>query len=151
MTELRENSIPLDDQTVEMNLPNEPGFERVVMGSIAALAKTVGFSPPRIEDLKTAVAEACINAMQHGNKHRAGARVTVTMKFKDGIFNVSVFDEGEGFDGEPKDPDIVRIVESLDPPIGSGTFLMRHLMDSVEFRKVGNHGHEVRMAMRLGG
>jgi serine/threonine-protein kinase RsbW len=149
MTESRDDRTPLDEQTVEINLPNELGFERVVMGAIAALAKTVGFSRSRIEDLKTAVAEACINAVQHGNKNRAGARVTVTMNFKDGVFNVSVFDEGKGFEREPKDPDIVRIMESLDPAIGFGTFLMRHLVDSVEYRKVGNHGHEVRMAMRL--
>jgi len=151
MNESRENRVPPDDQTVEMNLPNRQGFERVVMGSVAALAKNVGFGASQIEDLKTAVAEACINAVQHGNKNRAGARVFVTMNFKDGILNVSVFDEGEGVKGKPKDPDIARIIESLDPPVGFGTFLMRRLMDSVEFLKVGNQKHEVRMAMRLGG
>ena len=28
----------------------------------------LGFFPERIEDLKTAVAEACLNAMEHGNQ-----------------------------------------------------------------------------------
>ena len=151
MTEAPNNTGILDEQTIEINLPSKLGFERIIMVSVAAFAKSLGFLPSRIEDLKTAVAEACINAVQHGNKKRPYARVTVTMNFKDGIFNVSVFDEGEGFEGEPKDPDIARIIESLDPPIGFGTFLMRHLMDRVEFRKVANHAHEVRMAMRLDG
>ena len=138
-------------EVIELAVPSRLGLERVAVDAAASLATLMGFSEDRIEDLKTAVAEACINAVQHGNKKRPYARVTVTMNFKDGIFNVSVFDEGEGFEGEPKDPDIARIIESLDPPIGFGTFLMRHLMDRVEFRKVANHAHEVRMAMRLDG
>jgi serine/threonine-protein kinase RsbW len=150
MNESRENIYMLDEQTVEINLPNKLGLERLVMGSVAALAKSVGFGPSRVEDLKTAVAEACINAVQHGNKDRPRARVIVTMNFKDNVFTVSVHDEGEGLKSEPKDPDIVRILDNLDPPVGFGTFLMRKLMDQVEFLKKANQGHEVRMAMKLG-
>jgi hypothetical protein len=34
----------------------------------ASVAKLMGFREDRIEDLKTAVAEACINAIEHGNR-----------------------------------------------------------------------------------
>ena len=141
----------LNEQTIEISLPNRLGYERVVMGSVAALAKSVGFVSSRIEDLKTAVAEACINAVQHGNKGRSNARVIVTMQFNEGVFHVSVFDEGEGNKKRAKDPDIGRIIENLDPPTGFGTFLMRKLMDKVEFVKTANQGHEVRMAINLRG
>ena len=87
--------------------------------------------------------------MQHGNKGRPQARVTVTMNFRENVLYVSVFDEGNGFKEEPKDPDIVRIVENRDPPVGFGVFLMRRLMDGFEFRRLPNHGNEVRMAMKL--
>jgi serine/threonine-protein kinase RsbW len=139
----------LDPQTVEINLPNRIGFERIVMGGIAAFAKGVGFSPSRIEDLKTAVAEACINAVQHGNKGKPDARVIVALSYVDGLLSISVFDEGEGLKEEPKDPDIVRIVDRIDPAVGFGVFLMKHLTDALEFRKAGNQKHEVRMQMRL--
>lgn len=140
----------LNEQTVEISLPNRLGYERVAMGTVASFAKSVGFVSSRIEDLKTAVAEACINAVKHGNKGRADARVIVTMQFKEGVFLVSVFDEGEGAKETHKDPDIARIIENLDPPTGFGTFLMRRLMDKVEFVKTANDGHEVRMAIKLG-
>jgi len=139
----------LDTQTVEIDLPNRIGFERIVMGGIAAFAKGVGFSHSRIEDIKTAVAEACINAVQHGNKGKPDARVTVTLSYSDGLLSVSVFDEGEGLKEQPKDPDILRIVDFLDPPVGFGVFLMKHLTDGLEFRKAGNQKHEVRMQIRL--
>lgn len=148
---MNEKKLVLDEHTVEISLPSRLGYERIVMGSLAAYAKSVGVALPRIEDLKTAVAEACINAVQHGNKGRSNARVIVTMQSKEGVFRVSVFDEGKGIDKPPKDPDIERIMENLEPPTGFGTFLMRQLMDEVEFIKSRNSGHEVRMAVKLAG
>jgi anti-sigma regulatory factor (Ser/Thr protein kinase) len=62
-----------------------------------------------------------------------------------------VFDEGAGLKAEPKDPDIERILENLDPPVGFGVFLMKRLMDKVEFNRTSNHRHEVRMMMKLTG
>lgn len=139
----------MNQQTVEISVPNQLGYERIAMGSVAAFAETIGFLPDRIEDLKTAVAEACINAVQHGNKDHSDARVVVTMSFRDGVLYISVLDEGEGFKQIPKDPDIIRIMENLDPPMGFGIFLIKKLMDELEFKKSTDHRNEVRMAMRL--
>lgn len=140
----------MDQQTIEINLPNQLGYERVAMGSAAAFAKSIGFLDDRIEGLKTAVAEACINAVQHGNKGRPDARVVVTMSFRDDVLHVSVLDEGDGFKQPPKNPDIVRIMNNLDPPVGFGVFLMKRLMDEFDYRKLSDHRNEVRMAMKLG-
>jgi len=150
MTRSSEHGKALDQQTVEINLPNQAGYERVAMGSVAAFAKGVGFLPDRIEDLKTAIAEACINAVQHGNKNRPDARVVVTMSFRDGVLYLSVLDEGDGFKETPKEPDIVRIMNNVDPPVGFGVFLMKKLMDGFEFKKLPDHRNEVRMSMKLG-
>jgi len=151
LRELRAEKTVLDDQTVELNLPSKLGYERIAIGGLAAFAKSVGFSSPRIEDLKTSVAEACINAVQHGNKGKPDARVLVAISFQENTLRISVFDEGEGLKGALKDPDIDRIIENLDPPVGFGVFLMKRLMDKVEFDRTSNHLHEVRMMMKLKG
>jgi serine/threonine-protein kinase RsbW len=148
---LRAEKTVLDDQTVELNLPSKIGYERIAIGGLAAFAKSVGFPSSRIEDLKTSVAEACTNAVQHGNKGKPEARVLVTAKFQDDILWVSVFDEGDGLKTELKDPDIDRIIENLDSPVGFGVFLMKRLMDKVEFDRTSNHLHEVRMMLKLKG
>jgi serine/threonine-protein kinase RsbW len=86
----------LSARTIEVRLANKLGYERVAMACSASFARMMGLPPERIEDLKTMVAEAAINAMQHGNKGRPDARVTVSMNCQDNIINVAVMDEGEG-------------------------------------------------------
>ncbi len=139
----------LNNQSIEISLPNQLGYERIAMACSATFAKMLGFSPERIEDLKTIVAEAAINAMQHGNKERPDARVTVLMSFKDDTIHVAVKDEGEGIKEILPDPDIDRIINNLDPPIGFGTFLIRELADEVEFDKTADGVSVVKMAIKL--
>ena len=50
--------------TVEVRLPSRLGFEKVAMSTAASVAKLMGFREERIDDLKTAIAEACINAIE---------------------------------------------------------------------------------------
>jgi serine/threonine-protein kinase RsbW len=140
---------PLAQQNIEISLPNLVGYERIVMASAATFAKMVGLTPERIEDLKTIVAEAAINAMQHGNKERPDARVKVSMRVKDNTIQVTVMDQGEGFSEFLPDPDIDRIVNEQDPPVGFGTFLIRQLADQVKIDKTADGANIVRMTIKL--
>ncbi len=137
------------ERTVEVTLTNQLGYERVAMACSESFAKMFGLPPERIEDLKTVVGEAAINAMQHGNKGRSGARVTVFMNFKNDAVNVWVVDEGEGIKHLPPKPDIERIMDNLDPPIGFGVFLIKELSDQVEFNDMINGDHEVSMSINM--
>jgi serine/threonine-protein kinase RsbW len=139
----------LDEQTLEVNLPNRIGYERIAMECSASFAKIVGFGRDRIGDLKTAVAEACLNAMEHGNKGRADARVIVTMNFNHCTFSISVMDEGKGAVELPEEPDIEKKIEQLQAPRGLGIFMIRKLVDEVEFNKMTNQGNIVRMVLRM--
>lgn len=140
---------PSDQQSINITLPNQVGYERIAMASVATFAKMLGLAPERIEDLKTIVAEAAINAMQHGNKERTDARVTVSMMLKDNNIQVTVMDQGEGFSAFLPDPDIERIVNEQDPPVGFGTFLIRQLADQVEIGKTADGANMVRMTIKL--
>ena len=135
--------------TIEVNLANQVGYERVAMACSASYAKMMGLAPERIEDLKTIVSEAAINAMQHGNKGRPDARVTVAMNCKDDTINVTVTDEGDGITHFPPKPDIEKIIDDLEPPVGFGLFLIEQLADQVEFNKEANGGHMIKMAIKL--
>ncbi|MCK5419632.1 MAG: ATP-binding protein, partial [Desulfobacterales bacterium] len=123
----------LNNRSVEVSLPSRLGYERIAMDCSASFAKMVGFAPQRIEDLKTAVAEACLNAIEHGNKSHPDTRVLVTMNFKDDRFSVSVKDGGNGISRLPKDKAVMRSIEKLEPPKGLGTYLIKQLVDEVEF------------------
>ena len=140
---------PSNKQHIEINLPSQVGYERIAMASADSYAKMLGLAPERIEDLKTIVAEAAINAMQHGNKERPDARVKVSMMVKDNAIQVTVMDQGEGFKGFLPDPNIERIVNEQDPPVGFGTFLIRQLADQVEIDKTADGANFVRMTIKL--
>ena len=146
--------IMLSENTIEVSLPNKLGYERVAMACSATFAKIVGFLPERVEDLKTAVSEACLNAMEHGNLNRPDRRVLVRMNYGDHVFSVSVMDQGEGMKETPKIPDDLEIdkkIETLEIPRGIGMFLIKQLVDQVEFNQLTNEGHMVRMLLRLEG
>ena len=139
----------LDDRTVEVTLPNVTGYERIAMDCSASFAKIGGLVKERIEDLKTAVAEACLNAMEHGNRGRPDSRVIVTMYLGDKDFKVSVMDEGDGIAVIPQHIDIKRKIARLEPPNGLGLFLIQQLVDKVEFKKVNGGGHVVKMVLKM--
>jgi len=141
----------LNNRTVEVSLPSRMGYERIAMDCSASFAKMVGFAPERIEDLKTAVAEACINAIEHGNKGHPDTRVLVTMNFKDDRFSVSVKDGGNGIPRLPKDHTVIQTIEKLEPPKGLGTYLIKQLVDEVEFNDMTKDGHAVKMVIKLTG
>jgi serine/threonine-protein kinase RsbW len=150
MVEKNDMEQNLNGKNVEVILSNQMGYERIAMACSASFAKMCGLAPDRIEDLKTVVGEAALNAMQHGNKERPEARVTVFMNFKDDAITVWVVDEGDGIKHFPPKPDIERIMDNLDPPIGFGLFLIKALADQVELNERINEGHAVRMAIRIG-
>ena len=139
----------LDERTVEVSLPNKVGYERIAMACCASFAGMIGFVPERIEDLKSAVAEACINAMQHGNKWRPEARVVVNMNFRDDTFTVSVMDQGDGMPEVPEFPGIVRIIEEEEPTRGLGVFMIQQLVDRVKFNQTTTEGHVVTLEIKL--
>ena len=139
----------INSHAVEVSLPSRLGYERIAMDCSASFAKMAGFAPQRIEDLKTAVAEACLNAIEHGNKNHPDTRVLVTMNFKDDRFSVSVKDGGNGISRLPRDSTVMRRIENLEPPKGLGIYLIKQLVDEVEFNNMTKDGHTVKMVIKL--
>jgi len=137
-----------NNRAVELILPHAIGHERIAMASLASFAKMHGFSLARIEDLKTVVGEAAVNAMQHGNKGRPDAAVTIVFHYGDDAIHILVADQGNGIEEVLPPPDIERIVREIDPPVGFGMYLIRQLADEVEFNTEVASGHCLKMVIR---
>ena len=86
------------EQLVELHLPNILGAEKEAIKKAVTIAEKMGFARDRIEDLKTALAEACINAIEHGNKFDQNKKVRVTFAADNNSLEVIVHDEGDGID-----------------------------------------------------
>jgi serine/threonine-protein kinase RsbW len=136
--------------TVEIRLPSRLGYEKVAMSTAAAVAKLMGFREARIEDLKTAVAEACINAIEHGNRLNEALSVGVVLNAGEDSLEVKVIDDGKGMKGLPHKPDIDRKIHGQEDPRGMGMFLIQALVDEAEW-VAGSNGKSsyVRLMIRL--
>jgi len=89
-----------------------------------------------------ALEEALLNAIQHGNKEDVVRQITVEYLITPAKFDISIADEGAGFD-----PDAVpdpRCEENLRKCCGRGLLLMRSYMDAVEYNETGNCVHMVK-------
>ena len=136
--------------SVEVRLPSQLGYEKVAMSTAAAVAKLVGLRPDRIEDLKTAVAEACINAIEHGNRMNERLSVGVVLSAGPDQLEVKVIDDGKGIKNQPPRPDIDRKIHGQEDPRGLGMFLIQALVDEAEW-VAGSEGKGsyVRLVIRL--
>ena len=136
--------------TVEVRLPSRLGFEKVAMSSAASVARLMGFREDRVEDLKTAVAEACINAIEHGNRLNEKLSVGVVLSSGGDKLEVKVLDDGKGMTKQPAKPDIDRKMHGEEGPRGMGMFLIQALVDEAEW-VVGADGKSsyVRLVIRL--
>ncbi|MGA2807570.1 MAG: ATP-binding protein [Terracidiphilus sp.] len=136
--------------TVEIRLPSRLGYEKVAMSTASAVAKLMGFREDRVEDLKTAVAEACINAIEHGNRLNEKLSVGVVLSVDVDSLEVKVIDDGKGMKGRPVKPDIDRKMHGEEDPRGMGMFLIQALVDEAEW-VAGSDGKSsyVRLVIRL--
>ena len=87
-------------RVVEIYIPSELGFEKVAIASAAIIAKRMGFSNDRLEDLKTAVAEACINAIEHGNSLNINTKVLVRLQVEADKVLVNVIYQGDSISSD---------------------------------------------------
>lgn len=136
--------------TVEVQLPSRLGYEKVAMATVASVAKLMGFGEDRVEDLKFAVAEACINAMEHGNRLNEGLSVGVVLSAGPEGLEVKVIDDGKGLKTLPPRPDIDRKIHGEEDPRGMGMFLIQALVDEAEWVAGANgKASYVRLVIRL--
>ncbi|HEY6674286.1 MAG TPA: ATP-binding protein, partial [Rubrobacteraceae bacterium] len=124
----------------ELSVPSEPGNERRAMEEVAAAVEGLGLSDRTLERLKTAVAEATMNAMEHGNHYQVELPVTIEVSASDAELSVKITDEGSGppaFHSET--PDLEAKLEGMQTPRGWGLFLIKSMVD--EMNVTGDEHH----------
>ena len=93
-------------------------------------------SSDEVFKIKLALEEALTNAVRHGNTLDPHRCVSVRVKATLEKIVMDVHDDGEGFNFENlPDP---TVGDRVSKPSGRGVFLMRQLMDTVEFYDKGS-------------
>ena len=94
-------------------------------------------------------AEACLNAIEHGNQQDASVQVLVTLTVDGQELQVDVDDQGGGIGAMPDAPDIDEKVAGNSPSRGWGMFLIQNLVDEVRFEKTAKGGNRTRLVVHL--
>jgi anti-sigma regulatory factor (Ser/Thr protein kinase) len=133
----------------ELSVPSEPGNERRAMEEVAGTVEGLGLPDRTLEKLKTAVAEATMNAMEHGNHYRAEIPVVIEVSASETELSVKITDEGSGPPAfESETPDLEAKLEGMQTPRGWGLFLIKSMVD--EMIVTGDeHHHTVELILHL--
>jgi anti-sigma regulatory factor (Ser/Thr protein kinase) len=124
---------------VEFELPSVRGNERIVMQRVAESISSEAIPPERLEKLKTAVAEAAMNAIEHGNGGRAELPISVRLQASPQRISVRIADRG-GYKELPsvEEPDIRAKLAGEQSHRGWGLFLIKNMVDEVNVSRDGD-------------
>lgn len=140
--------IPNTKRIVEIKIPSEFGYERVAREAVATVAQRMGFDEERVEDIKFAIGEACVNAIEHGNKADVRKKVVVIFSADETKLDIIVKDCGT--DSIPpmkvETPDIHKKVAGEDSPRRWGIYIIEQLVDEAGFEE-GDDGNQFHMVI----
>ena len=119
-----------------ISIPSRLSDIKEAVEEAIALLKRLKAEESDIFDIRLSLEEALINAIKYGNKLNEGLPVSVEISHNGNKYTLAVEDKGEGFDYKNL-PDPTK-EENLLKSKGRGVFLIRHLMDKVEFNEKGN-------------
>jgi len=130
---------------IRLEIPAVAEWVAVARLAVSAVASRSHFSVDEIEDIKLAVAESCTNAIQHG----AGGQIEIVCEASSDRLQVTVRDRGTGplLGSVKKEED--RITETGRTE-ELGVFLIRALMDSVEYTSDPRSGTQLVMTKHVG-
>jgi serine/threonine-protein kinase RsbW len=121
--------------TIVIELQSDPSAVTLVRGALSGLGELFGLDPELIDDLKTAVSEACNNVVLHAYPDGTGP-LTLRVDARDEGLEVAVRDRGSG---------IRQVAAGSEDRMGLGLAVISALADRAEFQSEGGGGTAVRM------
>jgi serine/threonine-protein kinase RsbW len=121
---------------VSLTLPMLPDMEIAASKTATAMAEFMDMTSDKIDEVRMAVVEACINAFEHSSANDRKVYVTFTV-LGEGVpekLKITICDRGVGF--EPSAVEEPKIEEKLKAASkrGWGLRIINGLMDEVEIR-----------------
>ncbi len=142
---------PQSNRVVELRIPSELGYEKIAREAVATVARRLNFGEDKIEDIKTAISEACTNAIRYGGGSDARMKVVVILTADEEKLDILIKDPGAG--GAPPGniaiPDINGMIEGKARFGGMGLYIIRELVDEAGFIEGSDEdeGNQFRMVI----
>ncbi len=125
-----------DTGKLSIKIPSDIKYIRRVSSGILKWLQPRKLDDSTLFDIRLCVEEVVRNAITHGNNNDKGLEVLVSYWLEGDGLIIEVEDSGRGFDlGKVPDP---TIEENLMKGSGRGVYIVRKLMDKMEFNDRGN-------------
>jgi serine phosphatase RsbU (regulator of sigma subunit)/anti-sigma regulatory factor (Ser/Thr protein kinase) len=142
---------PVDEDgevLLDMEMPSEAGTERDAVDKVVTAVAGLELPPARLKQLETAVAEATMNAIEHGNQGRPELPVRVHVTATGSAVTVRITDRGGGRPIPDADvPDLQAKLDGLQSPRGWGLFLIKNMVDDLNTWS-DEHTHTIELVIR---
>jgi serine/threonine-protein kinase RsbW len=129
----QQSGVSEDLPTISLRLESSPETLTLVRGMLGGVAEMLQLDPELLDDLKTAVSEACNNVVMHAYEGGSGPLMVCLFATPDAL-EVVVRDKGRG---------IPVLAPSDDRLQGVGIPIMRALAEQTAFRPLKEGGTEV--------
>lgn len=140
----RSESLKNNSKKIIIEIPSQNKYIKEVSSKILKALSPRKIDEGRAFDIKLCVEEAVRNAILHGNNSKKDLSVKVSYWFFGGNITIEVEDKGKGYTPELV-PDPTK-GENIMKGSGRGVYLIKRLMDEIEFNDKGN---KIRMVKRL--
>jgi serine/threonine-protein kinase RsbW len=143
---------PQSNRVVELRIPIELGYEKIYRESVATVAHRLNFSKEKVEDIKTAISEACTNDIRYGSGSDARMKVVVILTADEDKLDILIKDPGASGlpPGQISIPDITGMVAGTERLGGMGLYIIKELVDEagfVESSDEDDDGNQFRMVI----
>ena len=134
---------------LHLKVPSHTDYLDVIRDFISKLATEAGFDEENVHKIALALDEACTNVIRHAYDRGEEGFVEVEANVNRKGLSLTVSDSGRGFNPDRiETPDIEKLMAQHKFG-GFGLYLIKTLMDEVEFSIAPGVRNEVRMTKHL--
>ena len=112
----------IDAPKVRLELESRPEYLTLVRGALSGIGEALAFDPELLDDLKTAVSEACNNVVLHAYRDSPGPLSVEVLVGRDRV-EAAVHDRGSGIHG---------VALAMEGRMGVGLAVISALADRAE-------------------
>ncbi len=116
---------------------------------VGAAARQLGFDEEEVANIVLAVDEACTNIIKHAYQFAPDKEIEISVVPNNRFFEVRIFDNGRSFDPTSLRPPDLKSNLGKHRRGGLGVYLMKRLMDKVEYRFQPGKRNEVHLVKYL--
>ena len=133
----------------QLRIPSHAGNLEIIREFASRIARKVGFNEDDVNKIELAVDEACTNVIKHAYSYDSKQPINLVIKVDAEKLTVLITDHGKSFDPKQlRPPDMKEYFVQMRVG-GLGVYLMKTLMDEVEFDIQPGKRNQLRMIKYL--